>query len=215
MKILIRICLSVFVTVFALVLLKNVLGRHKVVSSIRRFERSLEQDLTVALLYVGKYGDKEQKKQLKPKIKNLLKTFKRVSRDDPFHYVEMLFIRADISKSKLESIPQDYGLPRPTIGNPIIVLFKGGKHIATANGFVTGLALKSFIQKHFGKEMDIISKQKDARRQRRIEEARRRAYNRAYSWPYYGYGWGGGWGWPYYRSYGWGWRGYGHRRGFW
>lgn len=204
MKTLIRISLAALASVFALILLNDAMGRHKSISSERRFERALQNDLTVALFYMGKSGDKE----LNRSIKDLRKTFKRVSKTDPFNYAELMFVNADLSKSKLETLADDYGVPQPEVDNPIIVLFKGGKQIAAENGFLSSPDIRKFIKKYFGKDIDSITKQKDKRRQRRLEESRRRAYDRSYRWPYYGYG-HYGWGWPH---YGYGWR---YRRWYW
>ncbi|MCK5632465.1 hypothetical protein KAH94_01845 [bacterium] len=200
------------IAALALIALNDAFGRYKRASSAERFERALEENYVVALLYAGKPKKGMRiEKSVRNRIKSLRKTFKRISSLDPYNYAEIMFVTADVSQGKLFYIPQDYKLEKPTLQEPIFVLFKGGAQVATIKGFLSTSEIRAFIDKNFRNDIAQLVKQKDAREKRRLREARRRSYDRSYRWaPYYGGSWG--FGWPY-RGYGWG-GGFGFRRGW-
>lgn len=199
-----RVGLFAAISVLGFVVLNGVIAKHRKISSTKGFRSALNRsDLSVALFY-----DLEKKapKHIKSKIKGAMLAMSRASKH--FKYVEVDFMSVNTARRGLFDLIEMYSLSRPEPNNPTVVLFKGGKQIVTARGFLSKTGLVELVEKHFSKEIKNITEEKDSRRRRRLERARIRAaewgsywgpyYGSSWGWPHYGHGWG----WPYRYGYG-------------
>lgn len=190
--------LSIMIAAFALIMLNDLLAKHKNIGSAATCRSLLaKNNLVVSLFYVQ---EKKMPRDFRNQIKSLYSMFRKMSSVYRYKYAEVLFMSINVAKKNLAEIVKEYKLPEPTDKNPVFVLFKGAQVVTSEQGFLSREDIEKLIDKNFDKEMKEVEKEKDLQRKRRLEDARRRAYDRAYwwgsDWPYDGY-----YGWPYNRYY--------------
>lgn len=203
---LVRTLLTAALFFITVSMLNNAFGKHRRITSTRGLGDAVKtNDLVVALFYVEKKGID---KHVRERLHDTQKAFRSVSKDETYDYAAILFSSVNTAKQDMIDMVVEYGVTRPEPDSPSLALFREGKMIACLNGFQDREGIRGVIDQYFTQDIARITKAKDALRQRQLETARQRAYERAAWWgggyPYYGGWYGYGAGWPYYGGYYWG-----------
>lgn len=161
------------------------------------YELLAKSPYTVVLFYNSKNDTKEN-------TKDLLLMFRSLSDDPEYKDADLLFMRADLSRDKLQSLSRTFD-----INGPAVQLFIGRQPITGAriDGLIDRTGITHLINRFLSQKISEYLKEKDEARKRALEDAKIRAYNRAYYWEpywYYGYPYGpyGYWGYGYGPRYG-------------
>lgn len=182
----------------------------KSVSSVNSFYRAIgKRQLAVAMLYRKGKALRKENPELYNKIKDAEDTFKTLKSVRTYKDARILFVQADITKTKLADLPEELGI---SVGDaPVYLLFEDGKSlgngaIKSTHGFLTFEQLRSFIDSNMSSQIEDYL---DDKAERERQSSSRVYFGMGYPWYGY-YPYHGGWGYPY-----WGYRyGYGPRVGF-
>jgi len=203
MQPLIRVVLSGALFIVVLLGLKNALAGVRTVRRASRFDSAISKDLVAALFYVEERG---MDKGLRKKIKIAKRSFRDVSKTNKYKYAGVNFIYVNTKKEELAGVADRHRVASPKPNSPTVALFRGGRLVTSARGFLSSLDVSKMIDNYFGAEIEKVTKEKERELSRRKEDAKRRAYERSHRYPYgdgyYGYGWPWyrrWWGGPYYR----------------
>ena len=183
------------------------------VSSVNSFYRALEKrQLAVAMLYRSDSNMKKENRTLYRQIEDAKSAFKSLGSVRLYKNADIRFIRANVAKKKLDSLPGDFTVS--VHQEPVYILFKNGRPIKGPNakgiihGFLNVGKLRSFIDSNMSDAIEDYLDDKAERRARERERSNTRVYFGG-GYPWYGaYPYYGGWGYPY------GGYGYGGRVGF-
>lgn len=190
----------------------GVVAKEVNAASENRFYAALRKTELVVVLF---YKDNRDERKAGESPEGLLNIFKSLSKFDTYRYANINFVKVNVEKAKVASVAQDFKITQ----FPTVLLFKDGDVVTDDNGnravlsdLITRSTLKNFIDTNLSDDIDAIIEKKR-------EENRIRAENRAVAaaawYGSYGYGYPG-WGWGGYGYPGWGFGGgWGWRRGWW
>lgn len=207
---LLQLALSATLFIVVLMGLQNLLASVRVVRRAARFESMLQGREFAVVLFYHK-GKRIEDKALRAKMRQQLKNFKAASKTAPYRYAGVDFYSVDVARQQdLADIATKYRA-MPSANQVSVALFRGGDMVSTKRGMFDRADITDFIDQYLGKEIDKVVDEKDRALVRAKEDAKRRAYDRSYRYPYWGYY---GYGWPYYRRWWWGGPYYGGGWGF-
>jgi hypothetical protein len=134
----------------------------------------------------------------KQMINDLEIMFRSVSDDPQYRYAGLPFMIVDVARDKMVGAARAYGIQM----YPSIIAFSGSRpvaHGAVIQGAVGRDNLVSYIGIHLGQKIDVIMKEKDAARQRALENAQimQTMYAPYFYSPYWYYGYNPYWGFGY------------------
>lgn len=188
--------------------LKNVLAKHTSAKTERKFNRMIKNpkyNLAIALFYESEKRMRRENPELYRKLKNLKSMFKDASKVFKYEDADLLFMTINLARPKNQGLQSRYNIA----STPVFMLFKDGYpykdkagNALILEGSPTRPQLQAFIDKNFEEDIEKNRRRNQEIRQKRIEQARARAYYWGWGYPYGGWGYGG-WGRP------WGWGGYG------
>lgn len=172
---------------------------EKTVKSYDEFMREVGKfPRAVVIFYTSKFASKYERKAFEKDFKKARRDFDAVSRQTRYKDAGLAFLRVDLDKQANAELADRYALTQV----PVYMLFSDGSPLQTAQGitvqrskFLQKHELETFIERHYGKEINNVLQEIYRLRQREREER----INSNWS-PYFYWGYGGGYpyGFPYY-----------------
>jgi len=181
-------------------------ARDKRARSDRSFSGDLAKSPYAIVMFYDKSKENMRSKPIKQSITDMEAVFESLSKDPEYSDADLLFLKVDVARDDLRSVASHYTVQL----FPTFMIFIGDTPIKQAriSGFASRAQLQNLIDTSLQTRINSYLKEKDAARERALQRAQIRAYNRAYWYPYGGWGWGygypyGGWGYGGYGFYGW------------
>jgi len=210
-KAILKNILYLFLAFSVMGVLKNVLATHTSVKAQRKFNRMIRNpkyNLAIVLFYASAKRMRKENKELYEKLQSLKSMFKNTSKVFKYDDADLLFMTVNLARKKNQDLQEMYKIQ----ATPVCMLFKDGYpykdkagKLQYLGGFPKRPQLQALINRNFQEDIERNRKRNKEIREKRIEQARARAYY----WGGYG-GWGyGGWGYGGYWGRPWGWGGYG------
>jgi hypothetical protein len=120
------------------------------VSTVAQFDAKVKAPYAMAMLYNSQ--DKNEK------LGQLIKTFDKFQKGKFFSCIKFVFVRADVSKTGLNDLPNEYALS--AVSEPTFVLFQDGQIVtdngskAVMQGYLMPEDLFDFIDDWFGDDFE-------------------------------------------------------------
>ncbi len=187
---------------FLLIPVTSLCAKDIRVRSSDALRKKLSQSPYTVVLFYDKSRENMQDKKIKQKVVDMESMFRSLSKDDYYKDANLQFIRAEVNRKGLQSVPRMYSLSQ----FPVFAIFLGRELKARLYGYVFRDTVENFIERNLKNKIEEVIKQANELRKKRLEEAKIRAYNRPYWYGPYWYGgyypyWRYGYGRPYYGMY--------------
>ena len=160
----------IIVALFALLVGESVQAKVRAVMARRDFEQTVSKGpMVVALFYEDEKGNTDMRNQ----NKGLMRMYEDVSGVQRYDDADVIFLKVNVGRKNLADLAALYGI---TI-MPTVIFFNNGKRmmdhrgsVADLQGFISRADLQSFIDEHYGNQIDRYVANKENRRQQILAE---------------------------------------------